>query len=145
MSVDGIHYRVVEILLEEEKIKFYDCNKPAIDEVILFIHVQPLMELFPILLRESKLKRNHLLEEVWIKKSWDFKGRNKDINLPKNDTDFVCGSHALAHIVCLLTITEMADPTTFLCDNAVANLQEVWAYGVLTGHLEPVYIEEPVK
>ncbi|KAF3665881.1 hypothetical protein FXO37_10844 [Capsicum annuum] len=124
MNVDGIHYRAIEILLGEGKIKVYDCNEPTIDEVIFFIHMQPLMDLFPILLRQS---------------------RNKDMNLPKNNTSFVCGLHVLAHIECLLTDREMAEPTTFLCDNAVENLQEVWAYGVLIGRLEPVCKEEPVK
>ena len=65
--------------------------------------------------------------------------------LLKDDAAKASGSHALAHIEYLLTGTEMDEPTTFLSDDAVANLQEVWAYGVLTGHLEPVYIEEPVK
>ncbi|KAF3617687.1 hypothetical protein FXO37_34528 [Capsicum annuum] len=123
MSVNDIHYWAVEILLEEGKIKVYDCNEPAIDEVILFIHMQPLMELFPILLRESKLM-NHFLKKVLIKKSWDFEGQKKGMNLPKNDTGFVSGSHTLVHIECLLTNIEMAEPMTFLCDNSMENLQE---------------------
>ncbi|KAM3319850.1 hypothetical protein P3S67_007050 [Capsicum chacoense] len=64
---------------------------------------------------------------------------------PKDDAAKASDSHALARIECLLTDTEMPEPMTFLCDNVVANLQEVWAYGVLTGCLKPVYIEEPVK
>ncbi|KAF3618183.1 hypothetical protein FXO37_34304 [Capsicum annuum] len=128
MSMDDIHYWAIEILLKEVKIKVYDCNEPAIDEVILFFYVQPLMKLFPILLRESKLM-NHLPEKVLMQKSWDFKGRNKGVSLPKNDTDFSCDSQALAHIKCLLTGTEMAEPTTFLCDKAVVNLEEVWLMG----------------
>ncbi|KAF3666413.1 hypothetical protein FXO38_09082 [Capsicum annuum] len=140
----GIHYWAVEILLEEGKINVYDWNKPAVDVVDIFLLVQPLMELLPILLRESKLM-NHLPKEVLMKKSWDFEGQNKGITLSKNDIDYTSGSHALAHNEYLLTGTEMAEPMTFLCDNAVANLQKVWAYRVLTGRLEPVYIEETVK
>ncbi|KAF3638036.1 hypothetical protein FXO37_24569 [Capsicum annuum] len=102
------------------------------------------MELFPILLRESKLM-NHLSKEVLMKKSWDFEGLNKGMTLPKNNTGYASGSHALAHIECLMNDTEVVEPMTFLCDNAVENLQEVWAYGVLTGRLVPVSIEEPVK
>ncbi|KAF3671254.1 hypothetical protein FXO37_08135 [Capsicum annuum] len=136
MSMDGIHYRAIEILLGEEKIKVYDCNEPAIDEVIFF-HVQPLMELFPVLLRESKLM-THFPKKVLMKKSWDFEGQNKGMTLPKNYTSFACYSHALAHIECLLTSTKIVEPTAFLCDNAVINLQEVWAYGLLTGCLELV-------
>ncbi|KAM3286971.1 hypothetical protein P3S67_020401 [Capsicum chacoense] len=63
--------------------------------------------------------------------------------LPKDDAAKASGSHA--HIECLLTGTEMAEPTAFLYDNTVANLQEVWAYGALTVRLKPVYIKEPVK
>ncbi|KAF3657222.1 putative glycerol-3-phosphate 2-O-acyltransferase 6-like [Capsicum annuum] len=73
INVDDIHYWAVQILLEKGKIKVYDCNEPCIDEVVLFIHVQLLIKLFPILLRESKLM-NHLPEEVLMKKSWDFEG-----------------------------------------------------------------------
>ncbi|KAF3681552.1 hypothetical protein FXO38_01655 [Capsicum annuum] len=98
----------------------------------------------PILLRESKLI-NHLPNKVLMKKSWDFKDQNDGMILPKNYVDYTRGSYALAHIECLMTSTEMTEPMTFLCNNTVANLQEVGAYEVLTGRLEPVYIEEPVK
>ncbi|KAF3653141.1 hypothetical protein FXO38_15775 [Capsicum annuum] len=39
ISVNGIHYWTIEILLEEGKIKVYDCNEPAINEVDLFFLV----------------------------------------------------------------------------------------------------------
>ncbi|KAM3232463.1 hypothetical protein P3L10_017822 [Capsicum annuum] len=144
IRVNDMHYRAVEILLEEVKINVYDFNVPLVDDFDLFLLVETLTVLLPILLRESKLM-NHLSKEVLIKKSWDFEGRNKGMILPKNDTAKASGSHALAHIECLLTGTEMAKIMTFLCDNAVTNLQEVWAYGVLTGCLKSVYIEEPAK
>lgn len=51
MNVDGVHYWVVEILLKEEKIKVYDCNLPALDKVDFFTYMEPLLVLFPILLR----------------------------------------------------------------------------------------------
>ncbi|KAM3246568.1 hypothetical protein P3L10_008335 [Capsicum annuum] len=132
------------MLLKEGKINVYDSNVPLIDDFNLFLLVVPLMVLFPFLLRESKLM-NHLPKEVLMKKSWDFKGRNRGMILPKDDAAKASGLHVLAHIEYLLTSTEMAEPMTFLCNNAVENLQEVWAYGVLTGRLKPVYIEEPVK
>ncbi|KAF3635287.1 hypothetical protein FXO38_24705 [Capsicum annuum] len=144
MNVDGVHYQAVEILLAEGKIKVYDCNLPALDEVNFFTYMQPLLELFPILLRQSKLM-DRLPKKVLMKHLWDFVGRNKDMDLSKNKTAAACGSHTLARIECLLTDTKMTEPMTFLCDNIVANMQEVWAYGVLTGCLEPVYKEEPVK
>ncbi|KAM3323459.1 hypothetical protein P3S67_004610 [Capsicum chacoense] len=143
-SVNDIHYQAVKILLKERNIKVYDSNEPLINDVDLFLLVQPLMELLPIFLKKSKLI-NHFPKEVLMKKSWDFEGQNKCMTLPKNDTGYASGSHVFAYIECLLTSTEMAEPTTFLCDNVMANLQEVWAYEVLNGHLEPVYIEEPVK
>ncbi|KAM3374474.1 hypothetical protein P3S68_013188 [Capsicum galapagoense] len=144
ISMNGMHYRAVEILFEEGKINIYDSNVPLINDFNLFLLVGPLMVLLPILLTESKLM-NHLPKKVLMKKSWDFEGRNRGMILPKDDAAKASGSHALAHIECLLTGTEMAEPTAFLCDNAVANLEEVWAYGVLIGRLKPVYIEEPVK
>ncbi|KAM3381694.1 hypothetical protein P3S68_007267 [Capsicum galapagoense] len=73
IRVNDIHYRAVEILLEEEKINVYDSNVPLIDNFDLFLLVEPLMVLLPILLRESKLM-NHLPKEVLVKKSWDFEG-----------------------------------------------------------------------
>ncbi len=102
------------------------------------------MVLFPILLRESKLM-NHLPKEVLMKKLWDFEGRKRGIILPKDDAAKTSGSHNLVYIEYLLIGIEMVEPMNFLCDNAMENLQEVWAYGVLTGRLKPVYIEEPVK
>ncbi|KAM3307816.1 hypothetical protein P3S67_009560 [Capsicum chacoense] len=144
IRVNDMHNRAVEILLEEGNINVYDSNVPLIDDFDLFLLVETLMVLLPILLRESKLM-NHFPKKVSMKKSWDFEDRNMGMILPKDDATKASGSHALAHIEYLLTGTEMAEPMTFLCDNAVTNLQEVWAYGVLTGYLESVYIEEPVK
>ncbi|KAM3232716.1 hypothetical protein P3L10_018075 [Capsicum annuum] len=83
-----------------------------------------LVVLLHILLRESKLM-NHLSKEVLMKKSWDFEGRNRGMILPKDDVAKASGSHALAHIKYFLTGTKMAEPMTFMCDNVVANLQEV--------------------
>ncbi|KAF3685965.1 hypothetical protein FXO37_00091 [Capsicum annuum] len=99
---------------------------------------KPLLDLFPNLLRQSKLM-DDLPVEVLMKKTWDFEGGNKDMDLPRNKTVAVRKLYALAYIECLLTGTEMNEPTTFLYDNALKNMQEVWAYGVLTGRLEPVY------
>ncbi|KAF3675209.1 hypothetical protein FXO38_04846 [Capsicum annuum] len=144
MNIDGAYYWAIEILLKEGKIKVYDCNLPALDEVDFFTYMEPLLELFPILLRQSKLM-DYLSKEVLMKHPWDFEGQNKDMDLPKNETVVACGSHALAHIEYLLMDTEMAEPTTFLYENITVNMKEVRVYGVLTGRMEPVYEEEPVK
>ncbi|KAM3338754.1 hypothetical protein P3S68_030840 [Capsicum galapagoense] len=144
ISVNDMHYRAVDILCDEGKINVYDSNVPLIDNFNLFLLVEPLMVLLPILLRESKLM-NHLPKKVLIKKPWDFGGQNREMILLKDDAAKESSSHTLGHIEYLLTGTEMAERMTFLCDNVVANLQEVWAYGVLTGRLKPVYIEYPVK
>ena len=76
ISMNDMHYRAIEILLEEGKINVYDSNIPLIDDFDLFLLMEPLMMLLPILLRESKLM-NHLPKEVLMKKSWDFEGRNR--------------------------------------------------------------------
>ncbi|KAF3645424.1 hypothetical protein FXO37_20991 [Capsicum annuum] len=66
MNIDDIRYQDFEILLEEGKIKVYDCNLSALDEVDFFTSMQPLLELFPILLRPSKLM-DHFPMKVLIK------------------------------------------------------------------------------
>ncbi|KAM3379751.1 hypothetical protein P3S68_012165 [Capsicum galapagoense] len=124
ISVSDIHYRTIEILLEEGKINVYYSNVPLIDDFDLFLLVEPLMVLLPIFFREIKLM-NYLPKKVLIKKSWDFEGRNRGMLLPKDDAAKASGSHAVAHIECLLTDIEIFEPVTFLCDNAVANLEEV--------------------
>ncbi|KAF3640843.1 putative uroporphyrinogen decarboxylase, chloroplastic-like [Capsicum annuum] len=144
ISMKAIHYHTIKILLEEGKINVYDYNEPLVDNVDLFFLMEPLMELLLILLRESKLI-NHFPKEASMKKSWDYDRQNNNMILLKNDVIYASGSHVLAHIECLLIDREMAKPMTILCDNAMVNLQEVWAYGVLTGCLETVCIEEPVK
>jgi len=144
ISVNDMHYRAVKILFEEGKINSYDSNVPLVNDSDLFLLMELLIVLLSILLRGNKLM-NYLPKEVLVKKLWDFEGQNKGIILPKDDVAKASSSHALPHIECLLTITEMAESMTFLCDNAVVNLQEVWAYGGLTECLKPVYIEEPVK
>ncbi|KAM3341626.1 hypothetical protein P3S68_026592 [Capsicum galapagoense] len=73
ISMNDMHYRAVEILLKEGKINVYNSNVPLIDDFDIFLLVEPLMVLLPILLRESKLM-NHLSKEVLMKKSWDFEG-----------------------------------------------------------------------
>ncbi|KAM3303631.1 hypothetical protein P3S67_014661 [Capsicum chacoense] len=54
ISVNDMHYRAIEILLEEGKINVYDSNIPLIDDFDLFLLVEPRMMLLPILLMESK-------------------------------------------------------------------------------------------
>ncbi|KAM3246871.1 hypothetical protein P3L10_008638 [Capsicum annuum] len=121
ISMNGMHYQAVEILLKEGKINVYDFNVPLIDDFDLFLPVEPLMVLLPILLRESKLM-NHLPKEVLMKKSWDFEGQNKGMILSKDDVANASDSHALSHIEYLLIGTEMTELMNFLCDNVVENL-----------------------
>ena len=144
MNVEVKYFLIVEILLEEGKIKVYDCNLPFFDDGIFFTHTQPLLELFPILLRKSK-KMDRLPTEVLMKQPWDFKGQNQGMECPKFEIIATCGSHTLAHIKGLLIGTQTAKPMTFLYINDLENMQEVWSYGVLSGCLEPVYKEELMK
>ncbi|KAM3284074.1 hypothetical protein P3S67_022872 [Capsicum chacoense] len=90
MNVEVTHFLTIEILLYEGKIKVYDCNLPVFSEKTFLTHMQPLLKLLPKLLTQSKLM-DHLLAEVLAKESWDFKGRNKNIQLPKNITGTACG------------------------------------------------------
>ncbi|KAF3650795.1 hypothetical protein FXO37_18300 [Capsicum annuum] len=92
----------------------------------------------------SKLIDNFPVK-AFMKQPWDFEGLNKDMDLLKNKTSVAYESDMFTHIKCLLTGTEMAEPMNFLCDNAMANMQEVYTYGVLTRFLEPVYKKEPMK
>ncbi|KAM3345216.1 hypothetical protein P3S68_024925 [Capsicum galapagoense] len=66
--------------------------------------MKPLLKLLPKLLLQSKLM-DHLPVEVLAKESWDFKGRNKNIQLPRNTTGAACGLYSLAYIECLLAGT----------------------------------------
>ncbi|KAF3674942.1 hypothetical protein FXO37_06135 [Capsicum annuum] len=63
ISVNGMYDRAVVILLNEGKINVYDSNVPLVDDFNLFLLVDPLMVLLPILLRESKLM-NHFPKKV---------------------------------------------------------------------------------
>ncbi|KAM3360152.1 hypothetical protein P3S68_019864 [Capsicum galapagoense] len=121
ISMNDMHYWAIEILLEEGKINVYDFNVLLVDDFDLFLLMEPVMVLLPILLMESKLM-NHFPKKVLMNKSWDFEGRNRGMILPKDDAANASGSHALAYIECLLTGIEIAKPMNFLCDNAVANL-----------------------
>ena len=104
MNVEVKYFLTVEILLYEGNIKVYDCNLPVFSEKTFLTHMQPLLKLLPKLLTQSKLM-DHLPAEVLAKESWDFKGRNKNIQLPKNTIVAICGPYSLAYIECLLTDT----------------------------------------
>ncbi|KAM3339292.1 hypothetical protein P3S68_029161 [Capsicum galapagoense] len=140
MNVDVAHFLIVEILLYEEKIKVYDCNLPIFSKDKILADMQPLLKLLLNLLKQSKLM-DHLPAEVLTKESWDFEGRNNNIQLPRNTIGAACGPYSLAYIECLLTGTQM----TGMCDEVVGKMHCVWAYGVLTKWLEPVYKEEYVQ
>ncbi|KAM3395683.1 hypothetical protein P3S68_004689 [Capsicum galapagoense] len=68
MNVEVKHFLVVEILLDEVKIKVFACNLPVFNEDTFLTHVQPLLKLFPKLLTQSKLM-DHLPVEVLTKES----------------------------------------------------------------------------
>ena len=66
INMDGICYWAVKIQLDEGKIKVYDCNLPILNEADFCTYKQPLLELFPILLRQSKMM-DHLPMKVLMK------------------------------------------------------------------------------
>ncbi|KAF3674790.1 hypothetical protein FXO37_06219 [Capsicum annuum] len=133
----GFHSLLFEFQWDEEIIKYIRGERPnshgkSCTEEKSILGVMNMVEIhywvFEILLEEGKIKSklmDHFLMKVLMKQPWDFKGQNKDMDLPKNETIAASGSYALAHIECLLTGTKMAKPTIFLCDNAMANMQEV--------------------
>ncbi|KAF3651778.1 hypothetical protein FXO37_17848 [Capsicum annuum] len=140
MNVDVTHFLTIEILLYEGMIKVYDCNLPVFSEKMFLTLMQPLLKLLPKLLTQSKLM-DDLPAEVLAKESWDFEGRNKNIQLPKNTTGAACGPYSPVYIECLLTGTQITD----VCDTIMGKMQWVWVYGVLTKWLEPVYKKEHVQ
>ncbi|KAM3235963.1 hypothetical protein P3L10_016000 [Capsicum annuum] len=132
MNVEVKHFLAVEILLYEGKIKVYDFNLPVFNEDTFLAHMQPFLKLLPKLLTQSKLM-DHLPAEVLMKESWNFEGKNKSIELPKNKIGVAYGWYSLVYTKCLLIDTEMTD----IYDAIMGNIQWVWAYGVLTKWLEP--------
>ncbi|KAH0781630.1 hypothetical protein KY290_001228 [Solanum tuberosum] len=54
-----------------------------------------------------------------------------------NDNKAACASYSLAFIEHLITKTTIQPPKTLLCDNAVRQMQWVWAAGIVSRSLEP--------
>ncbi|KAM3205915.1 hypothetical protein P3L10_029325 [Capsicum annuum] len=104
------------------KLNFYNNFKDSKDKILA--DMQPLLKLLLNLLKQSKLM-DHLPAEVLTKESWDFEGRNNNIQLPRNTIGAACGPYSLAYIECLLTGTQM----TGMCDEVVGKMHCVWAYG----------------
>ncbi|KAM3248836.1 hypothetical protein P3L10_010605 [Capsicum annuum] len=67
MNVDVKHFLALKILLEEGMMKVYDCKLPVYDEADFFTKMQPLLALYPNLLRQSKLM-NHFPVK-WLKQT----------------------------------------------------------------------------
>ncbi|XP_060181448.1 uncharacterized protein LOC132611056 [Lycium barbarum] len=132
MNINDNHFVTVEIIIEEGIINVYDCNIPCNDDSDFFCHMQPLMDLFPKLLKQSGMF-SHLPEKL-LNESWNFV-RKKDI--PRNDTNKVCASWSFAFVEALLTRMNMSKPDTLLSDNTVERMQWRWACGIIDKVLEP--------
>ena len=132
MNINVRQFVTLEFIIEEGVINVYDCNVPKIQEDEFFIHIQPVIELWPKLLKQSGMFER--LPEKLLNEAWKFVLKE---NLPRNETAMACGSYSLAFIEHLLTGTNMMKPETLLCDNSVARMQWRWAVGVIDKVLEP--------
>ncbi|KAF3681330.1 hypothetical protein FXO38_01773 [Capsicum annuum] len=63
MNLDLKHFVALEMLLEDGKMKVYDCNSSVYEEANSFTMMQPLLDLFPRLLKQSGLM-NHFPSKV---------------------------------------------------------------------------------
>ena len=133
MCIEKIHFVTLEIRLKEGVINAYECNIPVFTEDAFFAHLQPVLELLSILLRQSGIMVHlpeKLLNEPWTcKKRIDY--------LPKNESGAACGSYSLGFIEHLLNGTSLKPNETLMNDNTVERMQWVWAAGVMNKMLEP--------
>ena len=133
MCIEIKHFVTLEIRLKEGVINAYDCNIPVFTEDAFFAHLQPVLELLPILLRQSGIMV-HLPEKL-LNQPWTFKKRID--YLPKNESGAACGSYSLGFIEHLITRTSLKPNQTLMNDNTVERMQWVWAVGVINKMLEP--------
>ncbi|KAF3637843.1 hypothetical protein FXO38_23529 [Capsicum annuum] len=96
MNFKNKHFLTVEILMNKGVINVYDSNLPVFEEWEFFICMEPLLELFPNLLKQSGII-NHFSEKL-LNDRWSFESRKYD--LPKNKTVVACRSYSLAFTEC---------------------------------------------
>ncbi|KAH0697705.1 hypothetical protein KY289_015187 [Solanum tuberosum] len=128
MNIKNTHFIALEFLMEKGLIQVYDCNIHMCDEPTFLTLIQPILELWPKLLKQSGMF-NHL-SEICLNDAWSYE-RLK--NVPSNNSRAACGPYACVFIDHLLTGIDMS----CLNDNEVDNFRMKYAVAVLEKELIP--------
>ncbi|KAH0729582.1 hypothetical protein KY289_000770 [Solanum tuberosum] len=133
MNMKKTHLVTLEILMHDGHMNVYDCLLMGMEHAKFFTFIQPVFELLSKLLKHSGIMKH--LPNKFLNEPWEFKGRLE--LMVTNDTKVACPSYSLAFIEHLITRTAIQPPKTLLCDNAVHQMQWVWAAGIESRSLEP--------
>ncbi|KAG5616697.1 hypothetical protein H5410_016521 [Solanum commersonii] len=105
MNIKNIHFIALEFLIEKGFIQVYDCNIHICDEPTFLTLIQPILELWPKLLKQSGMF-NHL-SEFFLNDAWSYE-RLK--NVLSNNSHAACGPYA-CYFVFLLSTTLIVSTT----------------------------------
>ncbi|KAG5605099.1 hypothetical protein H5410_026591 [Solanum commersonii] len=97
MNIKNTHFIALEFLMENGLIQVYDCNIHMCDEPTFLTLIQPILELWPKLLKQSGMF-NHL-SKFFLNDAWSYE-RLK--NVPSNNSRAACGPYACVFIDHLL-------------------------------------------
>ncbi|KAH0683500.1 hypothetical protein KY289_021252 [Solanum tuberosum] len=128
MNIKNTHFIALEFLMEKGLIQVYDCNIHMCDEPTFLTLIQPILELWPKLLKQSGMF--NYLSEIFLNDAWSYE-RLK--NVPSNNSRAACGPYACVFIDHLLTGTDMS----CLNDNEVDNFRMKYVVVVLEKELIP--------
>ncbi|KAG5594643.1 hypothetical protein H5410_035875 [Solanum commersonii] len=128
MNIKNTHFSALEFLMEKGLIQVYDCNIHMCDEPTFLTLIQPILELWPKLLKQSGMF-NHL-SEFFLNNAWSYECLK---NVPSNNSRAACGPYACIFIDHLLTGTDMS----CLNDNEVDNFRMKYVVAVLEKELIP--------
>ncbi|KAH0684742.1 hypothetical protein KY289_022494 [Solanum tuberosum] len=128
MNIKNTHFIALEFLMEKGLIQVYDCNIHMCDEPTFLTLIQPILKLWPKLLKQSGMF-NHL-SEFFLNDAWSYE-RLK--NVLSNNSRAACGPYACVFIDHLLTGTDMS----CLNDNEVDNFRMKYVVVVLEKELIP--------
>jgi len=128
MNIKNTHFIALEFLMEKGLIQVYDCNIHMCDEPTFLTLIQPILKLWPKLLKQSGMF-NHL-SEFFLNDAWSYE-RLK--NVPSNNSRAACGPYACVFIDHLLTGIDMS----CLNDNEVDNFRMKYVVAVLEKELIP--------
>ncbi|XP_060172582.1 uncharacterized protein LOC132603499 isoform X1 [Lycium barbarum] len=118
MNIEVTHFVTLEFNIEEGVVNVYDCNVPVYSDDAFFCFMQPVMELWLKLLKQSGMFA-HLPAKL-LNELWEF---NRLKNLPRNVTSRVCHSWSIAFMEALLTSTTVTKPESLISNNSVWRMQ----------------------